>query len=335
MALGAAIFAGVYTLVTVTFGPAKEYNNRIQLYIDFAYDEDAGSMVDHYNAFTWNDLMSSDAIANGLMDSLSEEGAEDITRDEALSSIKAEIPSDVRLLIVTVTSNTSDKTDTISDAIVKSLESYGNTNEAFDSIKKIGQSGAVLVTYTDRTLVAAIFGAVLAGIIILFVLLLLDALDSAVYVPEECEERYKHPVLGVLPEKSTTSTTDDFFKNELLAACEHKLEGAEHILFISADSVEGIEKSKEDYEHFKEVVGGRFEQCIEKVTPIEAPGSVLENYRKIGTSDGVIIAVPYGKRNGAMTSHIIAQLKKHDCKILGLVLVRADYKFLKRYYGLK
>ena len=71
-----------------------------------------------------------------------------------------------------------------------------------------------------------------------------------------------------------------------------------------------------------------------QLIPMAVPGTVLDNYRKIGTCDGVILCVPYGVKSGAMTEHVLAQLKKHDCPVLGLVLTRADKTFLYRYYGL-
>jgi hypothetical protein len=36
-----------------------------------------------------------------------------------------------------------------------------------------------------------------------------------------------------------------------------------------------------------------------------------------------------------MVEHTIAQLKKHGCRVVGVVLTRADLKFLKTYYRLK
>ena len=37
--IGAILCAGIYTLVTVTFGPAKTYSANAKLYISFAFDE--------------------------------------------------------------------------------------------------------------------------------------------------------------------------------------------------------------------------------------------------------------------------------------------------------
>lgn len=343
--VGVLIFGGIYTLVTVTFGPAKTYSAKASLYISFAYDENTGTLVDYYNAYTWNNqLKATDAVLNPIIDKLSEDGIRVIddggvvlageesviTKENLLAAINLDIPSDVRVMALTVTEHDKDMADAILGACVSSLEKYGDTNDAFDSIKRLSMEKASLDTYTDRTFVAAIFGALCAVVLTILFLLLLDATDDAAYIPEDCEKRYNLPVLGVLVDKP-----DHFFKNELIAAYDKIINGAGEVVVISADSVDNAEASEKDTENLKEALGKTIASSGTKLIPMAVPGSVLDNYRKIGTCDGVILCVPYGKRRGAMTEHVIAQLKKHDCPVLGIVLTRASGKFLYRYYGLK
>ncbi len=341
--IGAVICAGIYTLVTVTFGPAKTYSANAKLYISFAYDENKGTLVDYYNAYTWNNqLKTTDDVLGPIIDDLAAEGIkvidEDvsgdgsffITRDDLVSAIDLDIPSDVRVMVVTVTSGKKELSDAILKATVSSLESYGSRNSAFDSIKRLGVEAAKLDTYTDRSIVATVFGACMGALLALFVLLIIDAVDDAVYVPEDCEKRYKLPVLGVL---FAGEEKDSFFRNELVAAYNKIVSGAGEVVVISADSIENAEISEKDAEKLKSLLGSDNSEKT-KLIPLAVPGSVLDNYRKIGTCDGVILCVPYGKRRGAMAEHIIAQLKKHECPVLGLVLVRASSRFLRRYYGL-
>lgn len=327
--IGAVIAGGIYTLVTVTFGPAKTYSTESKLYIKFAYDENAKSQVDYYNAYTWSLLMTTDDIMDEVMSNLEKAGftEDEISRKEAADSIKAEIPSDVRLLLVTVENADKDHADLITDATDKALENYGEINDAFTSIKLLSKTEASLVTYTDKTLTAAVFGAVVLTVLTIFVLLLLDALDDAVYVPEDIEKRFDVNVLGVIGKS-------EFFRNELQAAFEKFVSGAEKVIYISTDSYMDAEVSKKDLLTLKESLGAGFDSQMEKAVPMETPGKVLENYRKIGTCDGVILGIPAGKKCGTMNEHIIAQLQKHECSILGVVLVRADEKFLKKYYRL-
>lgn len=327
--IGAIVAGCIYTLVTVTFGPEKTYSTESKLYIKFAYDENAKSQVDYYNAYTWSLLMTTDDILDEVMNNLGKAGVseDEITRQEVADSIAAEIPSDVRLLLVTVKNNNKDHADLITDATDKSLESYGETNDAFTSIKLLSKSEAALVTYSDKTFTAAAFGAVACLVLTIFVLLLVDALDDAVYVPEDIEKRFDVPVLGV-------AGKSEYFRNELQAAFEKNVAGAEKVIFISTDSALDVSVSEKDLLAVKESLGNRFSAQTEKIIAMETPGNVLENYRKIGTCDGVILGIPAGKRCGTMNDHIVAQLQKHECPILGVILVRADEKFLKKYYRL-
>ena len=345
--IGAILCAGIYTLVTVTFGPAKTYSANAKLYISFAFDENKGTLVDYYNAYTWNNqLKTTDEVLVPIVEDLSKEGFEIvagegvlsggdqavISRDELISSINLDIPSDVRVMVVTVTNRSKEVSDAILKATVKSLEKYGEMNEAFDSIKLLGMEDARLDKFTDRSTVATIFGAVIGFLAAVFALMFIDAVDDAVYVPEDCEKRYKLPVIGVLFDGEFK---DSFFRNELVAAYDKIINGADEVVVISADSIENEEISAKDTEKLMKTLGSDKADGNTRLIPMAVPGSVLDNYRKIGTCAGVILCVPYGKRNGAMAEHIIAQLKKHECPVLGLVLVRASGKFMRRYYGLK
>ncbi len=337
--IGALIGLGIYTLVTVTFGPQKTYRGEARLYISFAYNEKTGSLVDWYNAYTWDKLLlPTDDILIPIIEDLKKQGIEIvadggpaeiigdkkvITREELLDSIiTAEIPSDIRIMLLSAEYTDKVTADAILSAAVKSMEHYGRTNEAFDSIKLLGTTEAKPVVYTDRSVVAAVFGAVLCVIATILAMLLLAALNDAIYVPEDAEARYGIPVLGVTFDKNI----DGFFRNELMAACNKFLAGATEVAVISSDSLEDESKSSKDCDMIKQVYSGA------KFIPLSVPGKVLDNYRKIGTADGVILCVPYGVSNGTMTEHIITQLKKHECPVLGIVISRADYKFMRRYY---
>lgn len=342
--IGAFLGFGIYTLATVTFGPQKTYRSEARLYISFAYNEKTGSLVDWYNAYTWDKLLlPTDDILNPIVEDLKKNGIEIvadggptevigdktvITREQLLEAITAEIPSDIRIMLLSAEYTDMETTNAIMSAAVKSMENYGRVNEAFDSIKLLGTTEAKPVVYTDRSVVAAIFGAILGVITAILFLLLLAALNDAIYVPEDAEARYGIPVLGVTFGKNI----DGFFRNELMAACNKKLAGTSEVAVISTDSLQDEVRSSGDCEVLTQVLGKEAIDSQVKFIPLSVPGKVLDNYRKIGTADGVILCVPYGVKSGTMTEHIIAQLKKHECPILGIVISRADYRFMCRYY---
>jgi capsular polysaccharide biosynthesis protein len=325
---------GIYTLVTVTFGPAKSYQSTSNLYIKFAYDENGKTQVDSYNAYTWDhQVMEFDVVFDKIIENLEAQGYSGLDKKQVLEDITAEIPSDVRVLQVTVKDNDRELADAITTAVIGALENFGTVDEAFVSIKLMNSNKAELVTYTDRSLVAAAFGAVVGIVAMLFILLLLDAIDDAVYVPEDAEERYNLPVLGVLfKDSDKAEDSDEIFKNDLIATTRTITAGANDYIFLSADSLQDDSRSKEDLEAFKKALGSKLPENVENIQPISAPGRVLDNYRKISSCGGVILSVPYGVRCGSLVDHTISQLKKHGCRVVGVLLTRCDRRFLKRYY---
>jgi len=57
-----------------------------------------------------------------------------------------------------------------------------------------------------------------------------------------------------------------------------------------------------------------------------------EDLNALRNSDGAIIVLPWGSKNGRITDKLIRFLEKQDCKITGAVLTNADDVFLKAYY---
>ena len=47
---------------------------------------------------------------------------------------------------------------------------------------------------------------------------------------------------------------------------------------------------------------------------------------------GVILGVPYGRKNGKLISKYMDILQKQDCAVLGAILIDADMRFQRRYY---
>ena len=128
---------------------------------------------------------------------------------------------------------------------------------------------------------------------------------------------------------------EEVFKNDLTATCNKFTEGASELIFISIDAIKDEKHSLEDLEALQKTLGGKCPEAVKNAVALSIPGRVLDNYRKIGVSDGVILAVPYGKKCGSQAEHTITQLKKHGCRIVGVLLVRANQSFMKKYYRIK
>ncbi len=343
--IGAVIAGVIYFLATVVYAPARNYVTESTLYIYFAYDENKGTEVDFYNAYTWNLLVKAEDqnlpvkvegnILDLIMENLEKNGyreGTDITRDEVIASVNADIPSDVRVMIFTVKNPDKELSAAIADAANEALVSYGKINEAFTQIKLLGKSDTKLEIVSDRMGVAAIFGAVLGLILSILSLIFLSLVDERVYVPEDIQRRYRIPVLGVISGKGQTEPS--FYRNEMIMMFREKLKGASKVCVISSDDKTGEDKAKNAISRMEEVIGDTLMKDMPALIPMPLPGNDNESLQKLSQVDGAIIAIGMGRQNGAMTEHLISLLKKLDCRIYGIVMTDADMKLLNRYLGL-
>ncbi len=332
--IGAVIGGVIYFLATVVYAPARNYKADSTLYIYFAYDEDKGSQVDYYNAYTWNTLIKTDeAVIDVVIDNLEGMGYTDdrFSKEKVVSALSADIPSDVRVMILTVTAPDKESCEAILAAADNALVMYGESNTAFKQIKLLGKTEAGLEVITDRTVAAVILGAVCAVILMMLVELLIESMDDAIYVPEDAEKRYGLPVLGVM---TTQGESPAFFRNEILALSDKYLHDASKVAVLSVDDRNDDTMAAAAAERMKEIVGSNFGKLGIELIPMASPSIDAESVKKLDPVDGAVIMVSMGKRNGAMTQHLISLLRKLNCPVMGIVLTDADKNFLINYLGL-
>lgn len=346
LVIGAAVGLFLYYLVNVVYAPAREYEASSKLYLNFAYDE-SGKVYDYYNAYTWNQLMSTDEILNATMDALKADGIAElaagsetegsmtsVSRDEVIASTKATIPSDVRVMEVTITNTDKDLAQEILKATDKALVAYGENRDEFTSIELLEEDDtAALEVTTSRTLTAGITGAVTAAVLMLLAMLILGTMDDAIYVPEDPERRYHLPVLGMLPKKEQELT--ERFRNELLAGCRELVQEQSRVCVISLHDRKGKDFAERDVQDLKEQLKSGFDFQKTTFLPTPVPGADLEAYRLIHDCDGVVLSLCAGDKNGSITEHTISQLHKHNCPILGILMTDVDVKFINWYYRIK
>ena len=327
----AMVFGGVYTLKTVIDRKDARYEVNSTLYIYFAYNENSGTEVDYYNAFTWNTLIKSDEVVLPVMDTLSELGY-DLSREEVEASMNADIPSDVRVMVLTAYGKDKETAKAMSDAANKSLVGYGISNPAFEQIKVLSQDEPSISIGADRLSVAVIFGAVCGLILTILTELLIASMDDEVHIPEDAEKRYHIPVLGMITAKGKEEPS--FLRNELINSMGSIAQKMGKIAVMSVDDIKGAEHAEAGTEQLKNVLGNAFDFEITRLVPLELPGNDDKSLEKLEEMQGAIICMDMGKKNGAMTEHLISMLHKMECPIVGIIITDTDTKFIERYLGL-
>ena len=359
--IGAILAGGIYYLVTVTFGPERRYEAQARFYLTYSDDAyirnaEGERVLDWYNGATWTNFIFNDHdFLLELVKTMKEEGVDisqermkvleaaggpdisnqlqaleevgvDVIKDESKINVKGDIISNERFLLVTINETDKELVEKLTDAFIKSLESYPtyNASKAFESIVCTSKSDVYLEKADNRIVVAIIFGAILAAVLAFLAILLIDAVDEAIYVPEECEKRYGIRVLGTVFQGNEAC---DLLRGELAKLYDKYVADKENIVLISSDAANDASFSEKDLESLKKTLGSDYDDKLSKIKAISASD--------IGAAEGAILAVPYGKKNAAMTEHLISQLKKIECPVLGIVFTRADLKFIKGYYGIK
>lgn len=325
IASGAVLGVGIYLIAHFVFAAEKEYQSVSKIYLNFNCEpEDFNELS--YNGYTWNDLLDTDPILNYAMEEL----PTNISREQVAAATKAEILSDIRLLTITVTTGYPELTAQIMEAVQASLVHLGETDELFSSIEIYSTVGPEQIMWEDRTVSAAVTGAVVMLFIVLISMALYYVLDDSVYVETDAEKQFGLPVFGIFT--AGEAGTFQSYGNEFLSNYTYLCRNLKKISFMSVDYKEDAKNAKLTMEKIlsTEKLPGNCENIL-----VELPEDSPEGYERARNTDGVLLIVRYGRRNGKLIERTVSNLKKQDCKLLGILIVEADVRFLKKYYMCK
>ncbi len=320
--IGAAFGGGIYLFHHVVLNSNREYRAESKIYLDFAPDE-SGEIYQAYNGYTWNDLMATKPILDGTMAYL----PEDYTEEEVILATRAEILSDLRLLTITVTTFSPERTTEILKATDLSLVELGKQAKEFNDIQIYRETEAELVAADPRLLQAGLVGFALALAAALLAMALCYVLDDKIYVPGDLKCVTGLPFVGFcLEEAGDGRKVSGGVTNEGLG--QGKDAGK------ATDSRENrlLENLQRDLEKNWAYLAGKTGTltmfALEKNQTITA-----QTYEELRKADGVLLAVPYGKMDRTTLGYRIEQLTLQECKLAGILIQNADMRLLKWYYN--
>ena len=353
---GAVLGILLYSAVTRITQP-EVYEARTQLYLHFVKDASDDKVYDYYNAYTWNDLIRTDAVREKLEDEQVKQAAraefrkilsnEDYDEKQVeedylsgtgnLVSVEAQILSDIRVLWIVASSQGKEP---VANALYASLwmshalAAYGEENEVFRSIEisKLPTLEEVSrpITYPDRLKTAGVAGAVLGAVLALFGLLVLHLLDEAVYVPEDAEKRYGLPVLAV----TGSGKLPGLLRREALENLTRLSADGKAIRVYTAQSEDACRKLMEEerpVDNMEYLPLGGSASVSGKADASSVPDNVPDSF---DSEAPVFLGVQTGDKKAALTAHVLAQLKARGMQVQGIVMTGADGVFLGKYYRL-
>ncbi|MCL2051038.1 MAG: hypothetical protein FWG91_04850 [Lachnospiraceae bacterium] len=301
--IGALLSGAIYLFVREIKMPTQ-YQSFSKFYLQFIYDP-SGEVEQFYNGYTWNDLLHGDPILNHVVWAAEElkdtmpagllfdgEALKEQLRDNVF---KGEVLSDRRLLTVTFTTDNPEKTAIIQKIMEIGLINYAAGQHEIISMELIRSSKPALMVWDNNLCRAIIGGAVLFLLLALFALWFYYLLDNSLYTISDAEQRYPYPVAGILL-KGEKATSETLYFAETKENLAYFLKDKPNPAYLSVN---------------------------------ELPYPKGEELR--GT-DGVILSVPFGKRNGKETDRCVSFLKNQNVEIIALLIIEADKKFLAKYY---
>ena len=309
-ASAAAIAAGIYQAVRALNNEGQFHRVSSDYYLTFNL-EDHPNGVDYYNAYTWDTILRDDPIVNEALAVL----PEDYTKDEIKASVTGEMLGDYRILTVYSTHKEPERAEAIARAYTKSMERFAEKMDIFDTIEMWSQEECVPVVEKDLTPNISAIGAVIGLVLALILCSIHYVLDDSIYVETDLTSRFNIPFLGTI-----TRSGSELCKKELEDNLNYLLkeDGDYYLAFI--DSVE--ETVTEKVESIHKGISGT----------LTLQGEDLEKLRQ---SDGAILMIPWGRKNGNVIEKTLSFLGKQDCKVAGVIVYDADDKFLKKYYSIK
>ena len=307
-----AIFAGavigglVYKLVDIITDEGQFYVVSSDYYITFNEDENG---VDHFNAYTWDTVLRDDPVVNVVMENL----PSDFDREEVKAAITGEMLGDYRILTVYAKSLDPQFAVAVADAYEVGLAKFADKIDMLDTIELWSREEVAPVVENDYLVNMMLFGAVTGLVLCMLLLAFFYILDDSVYIENDFTGRFDTPFLGMITKEGSKRAMQEL-KDNLTHLC--KEDGAYYL--VAWDN--RIEPKTEDtLKELSSAVKGT----------LSVQGEELNTLRK---SDGAIIVLPWGSRNGRIADKLIAFLKKQDCNIAGAVLTDADDAFLRTYY---
>lgn len=304
--VGALLSALGYKLVDTVTSEGQYYRVSSDYYITFNEDENG---VDYYNAYTWDTILRDDPVVDVVMEYLPSE----ITCEQVREAVSGEMLGDYRILTVYVDSLEPQFAETVADAYEKGLAAFADKISMLYSIERWSREDVTPLIENDYTVNIGLFGGAAAFVLTLLVMAFFYILDDSIYIENDFSQRYNVPFLGMI-----TNSGSDFCKQELKDNITYLCKPDGEYYLVAWDNK--IEPATED------AMKG-LSSAIHGVLSLQ--GKDLDTLRN---SDGAIVVLPWGSKNGRIADKLIRFLEKQDSRIAGVVLTHADDVFLKTYY---
>lgn len=345
---GILVFGGGYYVKNVLLRGPQPYAATSVYRVEYNVDSEEELQTSYVNAVSWNTYMRSQMFLEMVQARL----ADDIklTDQELAESLEAFLWSDLRVPMVTVTTEEPAKTEAILRAVDEVMEQDFSLRE-IDSIAVIDPGRAEEVVPDVRVGRAVVLSALLSCFFAVTVLLLKETGDDSIWLPGTIWRRYGLKVAGTLESRGLLQNMQYFFreKGSRDEACQGSGREDENAENTEQDdnrdraARKGMARGHgtavcmvQEEMKPEEVLGRLRERCPEVVDAswfaVGSPLAEPEICEALRQADGILLAVKAGCRAGRKLEYVLEYLEQQDCEVTAAILWEADEKLIRRYY---
>ncbi len=321
--VGALIVGGGYFIWNEVIAGQKQYS--VTTLYEAVYGSDPKTQYEYtyINAFTWNELVTTDLFLDFLKEEAAKEGdlVEALLTEDSFvlhpeNYLSAALPSDLRMPTTTVTTSDPELSIALNRAVQRAMEALGEYKLEIERIMVADTEDPILVDNTPRTLQASILGAVSGALFVLFILFCYYCMSEGIWVPESFTFRFGIPMLGaVAGEERQLSETD-------VANLAYCFRGKKRIAVTAVDPQLDLKAVVAALP----VIPDAEYVCIPSFEQVPQAAEYLRD------ADGILLAVKAGSDSGRRIMHLLESLKLQDCQVSAALLWDADKWLLHTYY---
>ena len=315
---GALLGSGLNCLYRLMNDGGIVYTAEATMYVDYATDERDEAYA-YFNDYTWLTILKTDEIMDRVLPLLEGKAAK-LDKEAIGEMLDAHTPSDIRVLILTVTGGDAECCDNILKAYLQALSSFGEDRKEFLSITVMDTNPATADLQEDYLIHAAVLGLITGVILSTLFLLVYYSVDTSICVESDVRTVTDVPVLG-------------YASADLELPTERR-----DLPDLAASGIalsEVLPQGGMDL-YDKEVLLNLdfiFEKNPGKaVCYADADGDTID-YAAARSSLGTVVLVHYNRTHACTLEHVLGQLKAQGADVTGIIIAGADRRFLGRYFG--
>lgn len=305
--IGSVLFGGIYYMYKVVYAPAREYRATATYYIEYATDPKLAEQYSYFNEYTLNSWLTTDAFVDNILSETDNKW----TKEELAEAVVLTVPSDVRVIQLTVTTADAESTMELSTAYDKALQDFaGRQREISEILVQDMPTEAAQIKADIRTQRAFVLGGVLGLLFGGLYIVMKYLLDDGIYEPQLLSKRHGLKVLG-------TDVSTELKENVAYALKDKKK--------VAVTSVGDTPELP--------MVQARLGELVSDVEFVAVPAMVQcpESAEVLRTYDGVIVTVMYGSDKSRAIDRALSYYAQQDIPVIGAILWDMEENVFQKY----